>query len=219
MQSYLLLQPEARVISIENLPERKGFRSMGIVLASTSPYRKQLLERLGLPFEQRVPLCDESLLKLSPYTSAAGLARTLATAKIESLIPTHPDDTLIGGDQIVEVDNQILDKPETVDRAIEQLALLAGRSHRIATAVAVWDEGRLNTYVDITTLTMRPLDLPAIRRYVEADRPLDCAGSYKLESRGITLFERIETADYTAIIGLPLITLTSMLRGIGYIIP
>ena len=91
--------------------------------------------------------------------------------------------------------------------------------HRIATAVAVWDEGRLSTHVDITTLTMRTLELSAIKRYVEADLPLDCAGSYKLESRGVTLFDRIDTADYTAIIGLPLMALTSMLRTIGYIIP
>lgn len=192
---------------------------MGIVLASTSPYRMQLLQRLGLPFEQRTPLCDESALKRGPYPGAAGLARMLATAKIESLVPVHPDDTLIGSDQVVELDHQVLEKPGTVERAVEQLSLLSGRSHRIATAVAVWDEGRLSTYVDVTTLTMRTLDLPEIQRYVAADLPLDCAGAYKFESRGITLFERVESADYTAIIGLPLMALATMLRGIGYIIP
>ena len=192
---------------------------MGIVLASTSPYRKLLLDRLGLPFEQRSPRCDEAALKQVSYPGAAGLARLLATAKVESLINSHQDDTLIGGDQIVEVDGRVLDKPGSVERAIEQLASLAGRSHRIATAVAVWDEGRLSTHVDITTLTMRTLDLSAIKRYVDADQPLDCAGAYKLESRGIALFERIETADYTAIIGLPLMVLTAMLCGIGYVIP
>jgi septum formation protein len=150
---------------------------------------------------------------------AAGLARLLATEKVNSLISQHPLDTIIGGDQVVDLDGMILGKPTTVHAAIDQLIELSGRSHRLATAVAVWDEGRLNTHVDITTLTMRTLELSAIRRYVEADQPLDCAGSYKLESRGIALFERIETADYTAIIGLPLMALTSMLRGVGYVIP
>ena len=192
---------------------------MGLVLASTSPYRKQLLERLGLAFEQKAPPCDEAALKDIPYPGAAGLARLLATAKVNSLISECALDTIIGGDQVVEMDGRVLEKPGTVEKAIEQLVELSGRSHRLATAVAVWDEGRLNTHVDITTLTMRPLDLSAIQRYVAADQPLDCAGSYKLEARGITLFERIETADYTAIIGLPLMALTSMLRGIGYIVP
>lgn len=192
---------------------------MGLVLASTSPYRKLLLERLGLPFVQKAPMCDEKALKNVPYPGAAGLARMLATAKVNSLVSESASDTIIGGDQIVELDGKVLDKPETVERAIDQLAELSGRSHRLATAVAVWDEGRLSTHVDITTLTMRTLELSAIKRYVEADRPEDCAGSYKLESRGITLFERIETADYTAIIGMPLMALTSMLRAIGYIVP
>jgi septum formation protein len=192
---------------------------MGLVLASTSPYRKQLLDRLGLPFAQRAPLCDEEKLKEIPYPGAAGLARMLATAKVNSLVPDCSLDTIIGGDQVVEVDGKVLSKPNTAECAMNQLTELSGRSHRLATAVAVWDEGRLSTHVDITTLTMRTLELSAIRRYVEADAPLDCAGSYRLESRGITLFERIETADYTAIIGMPLMALTSMLRAIGYIVP
>ena len=192
---------------------------MGLVLASTSPYRKQLLDRLGLPFVQKAPKCDEKSLKNVPYPGAASLARMLATAKVNSLVSESALDTIIGGDQVAELDGRVFDKPETIERAIDQLTELSGRSHRLATAVAVWDEGRLTTHVDITTLTMRTLDFSAIKRYVEADRPEDCAGSYKLESRGITLFERIETADYTAIIGIPLIALTSMLRAIGYIVP
>ena len=192
---------------------------MGLVLASTSPYRKQLLDRLGLPFEQKAPKCNEAALKAIPYPGAAALARLLATEKVHSLVSEYGMDTIIGGDQIVELEGRVLDKPGTIGRAVEQLTELTGRSHRIATAVAVWDEGRLSTHVDITTLTMRTLELSAIKRYVEADLPLDCAGSYKLESRGVTLFDRIDTADYTAIIGLPLMALTSMLRTIGYIIP
>lgn len=192
---------------------------MGLVLASTSPYRKVLLDRLGLPFSQASPTCDEDAFKTQRALGAAGLARLLATEKVNSLISQYPLDTIIGGDQVVDLDGTILGKPTTIDAAIDQLIELSGRTHRLATAVAVWDEGRLNTHVDITTLTMRTLELSAIRRYVEADQPLDCAGSYKLESRGISLFERIETADYTAIIGLPLMALTSMLRAVGYVIP
>lgn len=192
---------------------------MGIILASTSPYRKLLLDRLGLPFEQKNPLFHERLLKENAYPGAASLARALATEKVNSLVASHPQDTIIGGDQVVELDGRMFGKPETAERAIDQLTELSGRTHRIATAVAVWDEGRLSTHVDITTLTMRTLELSAIERYVQADQPLDCAGSYKLESRGITLFERIETSDYTAIIGMPLIALTGMLRAIGYVIP
>ena len=192
---------------------------MGLVLASTSPYRKVLLDRLGLPFSQAAPKVDESTFKSQGSLGAAGLARLLATEKVNSLISQYPLDTIVGGDQVVDLDGKILGKPTTIEAAIDQLIELSGRSHRLATAVAVWDEGRLNTHVDITTLTMRTLELSAIKRYVEADEPLDCAGSYKLESRGISLFERIETADYTAIIGLPLMALTSMLRGIGYVIP
>ncbi len=192
---------------------------MGLVLASTSPYRKVLLDRLGLPFSQASPKCDEDAFPTQRSLGAAGLARLLATEKVNSLISQYPLDTIIGGDQVVDLDGTILGKPTTIEAAIDQLIELSGRSHRLATAVAVWDEGRLNTHVDITTLTMRTLELSAIRRYVEADQPLDCAGSYKLESRGISLFERIETADYTAIIGLPLMALTSMLRGVGYVIP
>jgi septum formation protein len=192
---------------------------MGLILASTSPYRKQLLKRLGLPFECVAPRFDERTCRGDPSAGAAGLARQLAIEKVNSLVSEFSDDTIIGGDQVVELSGKILGKPGTIERAINQLAELSGRSHRLYTAVAVWDEGRLNTQVDITTLTMRTLDLPAIQRYMMADKPIDCAGSYKLESRGITLFERIEAADYTSVIGLPLMTLTSMLRGIGYIIP
>lgn len=192
---------------------------MGLVLASTSPYRKVLLDRLGLPFSQAAPKVDEGAYKSQGSLGAAGLARLLATEKVNSLISQYPLDTIVGGDQVVDLDGKILGKPTTIEAAIDQLIELSGRSHRLATAVAVWDEGRLNTHVDITTLTMRTLELSAIKRYVEADEPLDCAGSYKLESRGIALFERIETADYTAIIGLPLMALTSMLRGVGYVIP
>ena len=191
---------------------------MGMILASTSVYRSQLLERLGIPFTRVAPKFDEATVKSESF-SPAGLARHLATEKVMSLMAEYPDDTIIGGDQVVDLDGRVLGKPGTIDHVINQLTELSGRSHRLVTAVAVWDEGRLFTHVDITTMTMRTLELAAIHRYVMADKPVDCAGSYMLEAHGITLFESIETADYTAIIGMPLMALTSMLRSIGYVVP
>ena len=191
---------------------------MDLVLASTSKYRRQLLERLGLPFRCRAPLIDEEQLKdprLSPYA----LAEMLAEAKTFSLRDAEPTATIIGGDQVAACDERILGKPGTEAAAVEQLFSLAGRTHQLITAICLWHEGRLSKHVDVTTLHMRPLTTPEIERYVAADQPLDCAGSYKLEQRGITLFSSIQSADQTAIVGLPLMALTSMLRDIGCEIP
>ena len=135
------------------------------------------------------------------------------------MVTPFPLATIIGCDQVVDVDGRILGKPETLEAAVEQLSLLQGRSHRLVTAVCVWHEGLIHTHVDLTTLTMRPIPVEAIARYLAADQPLDCCGSYKLEARGITLFERIESDDHTAITGLPLIALTTLLKRCGYQIP
>ena len=144
------------------------------------------------------------------------LAEALAKAKAGS------DDTegiVIGSDQVAALGDEILGKPGTVDAAISQLQLLNGREHQLITALAVRHRGRTIVHTDVTTLTMRGLSSDSIRRYVEADRPIDCAGSYKIESKGIALFERIESADQSAIIGLPLITLTTILRSLGVDVP
>ena len=100
-----------------------------------------------------------------------------------------------------------------------QLAALAGKSHELVTAIAVAHEGRLLTHTDVAVLEMRALDEAAIGRYLDADEPYDCAGAYKLEARGITLFSRIAAADHSAITGLPLIALTTMLRELGFVVP
>lgn len=147
------------------------------------------------------------------------LSRTLATEKAMNVVIAHPLATIIGCDQVVDVDGRILGKPGTFEAAVEQLSMLQGRSHRIVTAVCVWHEGFVHSHVESATLTMRALPVDAIARYIAADKPLDCAGAYKLESRGITLFERIESDDHTAIIGLPLIALTTILRRCGFVIP
>lgn len=189
-----------------------------LVLASTSPYRKALLERLGLPFRCRAPQVDEEALKDEPIGPRA-LAERLALAKASSLRADEPGATLIGGDQLVSCRGRILGKPGSVEGAIDQLALLSGRTHELITALALWHEGQSYLHTDVTTLSMRPLERGEITRYVLADRPLDCAGSYRIEARGITLFDRIESCDHSAIVGMPLIALTTLLRELGFSVP
>ncbi len=189
-----------------------------LVLASTSPYRRALLERLGLPFAAIAPACDEEALK-RPDLTPRGLAEFLALAKADSLAASHPRAAIIGGDQVATIDGRILGKPGSAAKAVEQLALLAGRTHELITAIVVRHQGRTHAHTDVTRLMMRPLDRAQIERYVAADRPLDCAGSYKLECRGVALFERIESDDHSAIVGLPLIALTRILAGLGFAIP
>jgi septum formation protein len=188
-----------------------------LLLASTSSYRRALLERLGVPFEIRPPDVDESSIKSTWKGSPLGLVRHLARAKAESVAERGA--VVIGSDQIAVLDGRILGKPGSAAAAVEQLMLLSGRSHDLITAIAIASAGKIEEEVNVTRLTMRPLSAAEIERYVAADMPTDCAGSYKLESRGITLFEAIESDDHTAIVGLPLIALTSILRNLGYRVP
>lgn len=189
-----------------------------LVLASTSHSRRALLKRLGLTFRCRVPLVREEDWKLGDW-GPRELAEQLALAKAESLREVEPEATLIGSDQLVSFEGRVFGKPATHERAVEQLLAMTGTSHLLITAVAVWHEGQAHVHTDLTTMHMRALDREEIGRYVAADQPFECAGSYRLEERGITLFERIETHDYTAILGLPLIALTSHLRRLGFAIP
>jgi septum formation protein len=191
---------------------------MELILASTSPYRRALLERLGVPFRCRAPLIDEEVLKREDLPPRE-LAERLAVAKATSLRDEEPEATIIGGDQLAVCEGQVFGKPGTLRLAEEQLWQLAGKSHDLITAVAVCQRSRIMTHTDVTTLRMRPLSRLEIERYVAADRPIDCAGSYKLEERGIALFEAIDTNDPSAITGLPLIALSQILRRLGYAIP
>jgi septum formation protein len=192
-----------------------------LLLASTSPYRGELLARLGLPFRTRAPACDEVALKraLPAGLAPVEVARALARAKAESLRDLEPGVTLVGSDQLVALDDDVLGKPGTAEAAREQLARLAGRAHVLVTAVALAHPGGLVEHVDVTRLVMRTLSSEQIDRYVRADAPLDCAGSYRLEARGIALFESIASADHTAIVGLPLIAVATMLGALGYPVP
>ena len=198
-----------------------------IVLASTSRYRRALLERLGLPFEARPPGVDEAPL---PGETPRALAERLAVAKAEALAESvaaelGPEALIIGSDQVVDLDGEVLGKPGSAERAVDQLARMAGRSHRLVTAMAVHQpaSGRTEQATDIHILTMRPLSRAALARYVAHDAPIDCAGAYMLERRGIALFERIEAdeatatdADGSAIIGLPMVKTLALLGRFGF---
>ncbi len=189
-----------------------------LVLASTSPYRRELLARLRLPFACEPPGVDEDAVKRTLREPAAVVAE-LARQKAAAVAARRPDAIVIGSDQCACLDGTVLDKPGTVPVAQAQLARLSGRTHELHTAVAiVHPRGRVE-FVDVTRLTLRTLSPAEIERYVTAEQPLDCAGSYKIEGLGITLFERIDGGDQTAIQGLPLIRLCAELRALGLVLP
>lgn len=186
-----------------------------LVLASTSRYRRELMDRLGVPYEARAPLYDEEHdLGLVPDD----LVQELARRKAESLAAACPDALVIGADQVAELDGAVLLKPGSVDAAVAQLRSLAGRTHRLLTGVAVHDprSGRTEVALDVHRMTMRPLGEPALRAYVERDRPVDCAGAYKVECAGVALFEAMEGRDFTAIVGLPLTVVVTLLGRFGF---
>jgi septum formation protein len=206
------------MIGASALERRDPGVSVGLVLASTSPYRRALLERLGVPFRSQAPICDESALK-GEESNPLLLAERLAHAKAASLVGDEPTAAIIGCDQTVALKGRVFGKPLTFERAVDQLACLAGQTHDLITAMVVIRGTDVVRHTDVTSLQMRQLSRTAIERYVSADQPLDCAGSYKIESRGIVLFEKIESEDHSAITGLPLIALVSILRDIGFEIP
>ncbi len=187
-----------------------------LVLASTSVYRQELLKRLGLSFKSQAPGIDEDAEKdkgLSPQK----LAEHLAGLKARSLLT--PGQVVVGGDQLVHFQGQILGKPGSVKAAIEQLLSMSGQSHDLITAVCVSSDQGEVLFTDITRMTLRNLTRSEVERYVEHDQPLDCAGAYKIEKLGITLMEKIETEDFTAIQGLPLMKLAKVLRDKGFQLP
>lgn len=193
---------------------------VAIVLASTSAYRKVLLERLGLRFSVAASHVDEAS---GPGENGAALAARLARAKSFAVAPDHPDALVIGSDQVAEIDGQMLGKPGNAAIARAQLARCSDRTVRFHTAICVLDTRvdppAIYTAIDATEVVFRPLQADEIARYVDAERPLDCAGSFKVEGLGVTLFERIDSSDPTALIGLPLIALSRLLRKAGILLP
>lgn len=188
-----------------------------LLLASTSRYRRELLERLRLPFEAVAPDVDESPL---PGESPAALANRLAEAKARAVALRHPGAWAIGSDQVAELDGQPLGKPGGRERAFEQLRACGGREVRFHTAfcLARGDADSL-AGADLTRVVFRPLGDDEIGRYLDAEQPYDCAGSFKCEGLGISLFEAIDNRDPTALVGLPLIALSAALRRAGFVLP
>jgi MAF protein len=185
-----------------------------LILGSTSPYRRALLERLGLPFTVAAPGVDEFP---RPGEPPHGLAARLAGHKAEAVARLHPTAWVIGSDQVAALDDEVLSKPGNVDTACQQLAKCSGRMVTFYTAVRLlqFGTGRQESHVDTTRVKFRVLEDAEIVRYVERDQPLDCAGSFRSEGLGIALFERLETDDPTALVGLPLIWLSAALRHAG----
>lgn len=186
-----------------------------LVLASTSRYRKGLLERLGMPFECADPQIGEAAL--AGETPAATALR-LAEAKARAVAIRFPDALVIGSDQVASCDGARLDKPGNHDNAVRQLQLVSGRAARFETAVAVLDtrSGHLHSRVVACSVRFRPLTPALIERYLRLEQPYDCAGSAKAEGLGIALIAGIDTEDPTSLIGLPLIALTELLAQAGF---
>ena len=189
-----------------------------LILGSTSRYRAELLRRLCDRFEQRAPGTDEAPIAGEP---APTRATRLAIAKSFAAAQGQSDAWVIGSDQVAALGELILDKPGSVERACAQLAACSGRTVHFHTAVCLLDtrDGRQQVHVDHTQVRFRELSDAEILRYVERELPLDCAGSFKCEGLGISLFSRIESVDPTALIGLPLIALAHLLRSAGMQLP
>lgn len=185
-----------------------------LILASTSPYRRELLGRLGLPFETCKPAVDE---KRQPDESATAMVCRLAREKALAVARLHPSAWVIGSDQCAVLDQQILGKPGSHERAFEQLRAASGRSVIFHTGLCLMrhDRGFERVLEVPFTVRFRALRDDEIHHYLERETPYDCAGSFKSEGLGIALFEAMEGEDPSALIGLPLIALCDMLRAAG----
>jgi len=172
------------------------------------------MERLGVPFDVAAPGCDEETGDLS---DPVAIVEELSLRKARAVAPRFPGAVIIGSDQVLAIDGTIVTKPGTPERARQQLARFSGRTHRLITGLAVIDgrDGREQVCHEEFRLTFRTLSEGEIARYVERDDPVDCAGSYKLESLGIWLMDRLEGQDESTIVGLPLLRLAGILRGLG----
>jgi septum formation protein len=186
-----------------------------VVLASTSRYRRALLERLGMPFECADPQANEAPLA---GESPPAMALRLAEAKARAVALRSPDALVIGSDQVASCDGVLLDKPGTHENAVRQLTAMSGRTASFDTAVVVIDtrSGKQGSRVVPCRVTFRSLSPAQIETYLRQEQPYDCAGSAKAEGLGIALIARIETGDPTSLIGLPLIALTELLADAGF---
>ncbi|CCF70557.1 7-methyl-GTP pyrophosphatase [Xanthomonas citri pv. punicae] len=180
-----------------------------LILASTSVYRRALLGRLQLDFDTVRPGVDE---QARPAESPSALAAATVAARF-------PDAWVIGSDQVADLDGQALGKPGTRERARMQLTAMSGQTVRFHTAVSLVGPERQLHALDLTEVQLRALTVVEIERYLDAEPALDCAGSFKCEGLGISLFDAIRSEDPTALVGLPMIALARLLRQAGFQIP
>lgn len=189
-----------------------------LILASSSPYRRLLLERLRLPFRCHAPNIDESQRE---GESPQALVERLAREKALTVAQEYPDALIIGADEVAVIADRVMSKPGNRERARLQLRLASGRVARFLTCLCLFNSraGRQQQDTVSVEVAFRTLTDAEIERYLDLDAPYQCAGSFKAEAGGITLVERISGYDDTALLGLPLISLQKMLRNEGYIIP
>jgi len=187
-----------------------------LILASGSRYRAELLRRLHLPFTSLPSQVDETPLA---GETPAQLTGRLAVAKAQALAQRHPEAWILGSDQSAAVQGQLLGKPGTLERARQQLRLLSGQTVEFLTAVALVQGQILLQALDTTAVRFRELGDSDIERYLAAEPALDCAGSFKCEGLGISLFEEMRSSDPTGLVGLPLIATARLLRQAGFALP
>jgi septum formation protein len=189
-----------------------------LILASTSPYREKVLRRLSLPFRAIAPDVEESVWK-EAIAAPDELAVALAQAKARCVAQQVPEAVVIGSDQVAALGSELLHKPGSREATIQQLEQLSGKTHDLITAVCVSYGAEERILLARTSLTMRRLSREDIEVYVDLDRAFDCAGGYKFEEHGISLFDEVRCTDATAIEGLPLISVARALREFGFHFP
>ncbi|MCA9562059.1 MAG: septum formation protein Maf [Myxococcales bacterium] len=188
---------------------------MQLVLASTSKYRRAILDQLGVRYTAASPDYEEDhSLPLRPLE----LALHFAKGKARSLANQYPDSLIVGADQVGDLDGELLSKPGTSEAAEAQLRSMSGRTHRLISAMALVDTRRNVMFQRVTIhhMTMKPLTDEMIRWYVTADDPIDCSGSYRIESRGLSLFADMRGSDHSGIVGLPVTSLSELLAESGH---
>jgi septum formation protein len=192
--------------------------ALELILASTSVYRRQLLDRLRLPYRALPPGVDETALQ---GEAPGARAARLASLKAGAVAREYPEACVIGSDQVASCRGRLLDKPGDAETCRSQLEWLSGNEAEFHTAITVLCASRSYRFehTDRAVVQFRTLGPETIQRYVEAEQPFDCAGGFKSEGLGIALFERLDSTDPTGLIGLPLIALASALRALGFRVP
>ena len=187
---------------------------MNLVLGSSSIFRKAQMDQLGLAYQTYSPDIDEDTIKTSGL-SPKEISKELSLKKAQAVLAKFPDSIVIGADQVLSFKGEIFSKPMTKQKAIEQLLKLSGATHELITSYAIITKDKQVVETVTSKMTMRELSQTQIESYVDKDNPLHSCGAYKLETIGIALFEQIQCPDHSAIIGLPLISLTTKLKEFG----